>query len=183
MRRLRWKIGNLSRSIGLPGVAGVSLLLACALGWWLAAAPLRDDTEQLTKASATLERSLALRRTATNSPPSTPQRQLVEFQRRFRGDRSIATSLRQLQAAAKRQGLQLDQAEFRWASDAVEPLQRYTMVLPVKAEYGALRRFIRDALLELPGLAIEEVSLRRNDPKSGTLEAQLRFVLFLAKTD
>jgi hypothetical protein len=38
-------------------------------------------------------------------------------------------------------------------------------------------------MLELPGLAIEEVSLRRGDPKSPTLDARLRFVLFLSRAD
>lgn len=183
MMRLRWQIQHLSRSIGLPGWVGVALLLACAIGWWLAAAPLRDDTDRLVVAGATIERRLAPGATATTSPPSTPRQQLAEFQRRFTGDKGIATALGRLQAAAQRQGIHLDHAEFKLASDASQPLQRYTIVLPVKADYPALRQFTRDALLALPGLAIEEVSLRRNDPKSTALEAQLRLVLFLVKAN
>ena len=110
-----------------------------------------------------------------------PQQQLAEFERRFSGEKSITAALGRLHAAARRQGVQLDQAEFKFASDAREPLSRYTVVLPVKADYRALRRFTHDAVQELPGLAMEEVNLRRSDPKSPVLEAQLRFVLFLTK--
>lgn len=183
MKRLRWQLEHLSRDIGLPGWVGVALLLACALGWWLAAAPLRDVVETLGATSAASERRLASLANAATALPSTPRQQLAEFQRRFIGETRIATSLARLQAAAKRQGVQLDQAEFRFASEASEPLLRYTIVLPVKADYRALRRFTREALLELPGLAIEEVSLRRGDPKSAVLEAQLRFVLFVTKAN
>jgi hypothetical protein len=112
---------------------------------------------------------------------ATPQQQLAAFEQRFGGERTIGPSLARLQAAAQRRGFTLDQAEFKLASELAEPLARYSIQLPIKADYRALRRFSRDALRELPGLALDEVSLRRSDPKSPLLDAQLRFVLFLAK--
>lgn len=183
MKRLRWQLRQLAQAMGLPGWVGLALLFACALGWVLAAGPLGAEADRLERNSAEFERRLGARANAAPVLPSTPQQQLAEFRGRFSGERRIAASVGRLQAAAKRQGVQLDQAEFRFASEAGEPLLRYTIVLPVKADYRALRRFVREALHELPGLAIEEVNLRRNDPKSATLEAQLRFVLFVNKAD
>jgi Type II secretion system (T2SS), protein M subtype b len=183
MKRLGWQLRQLAQAMGLPGWVGVALLFACALGWVLAASPLSAEADRLESSSAALERRLGARANAAEAPPSTPQQQLAEFRSRFTGERRIAASVGRLQAAAKRHGVQLDQAEFRFASEAGEPLLRYTIVLPVKAEYRALRRFVREALHELPGLAIEEVNLRRNDPKSNALEAQLRFVLFVNKAN
>lgn len=183
MKRLGWQLRQLAQAMGLPGWVGVALLFACALGWVLAASPLSAEADRLESSSAALERGLGARANAAEAPPSTPQQQLAEFRSRFTGERRIAASVGRLQAAAKRHGVQLDQAEFRFASEAGEPLLRYTIVLPVKAEYRALRRFVREALHELPGLAIEEVNLRRNDPKSTALEAQLRFVLFVNKAN
>jgi hypothetical protein len=57
----------------------------------------------------------------------------------------------------------------------------YAILLPVTADYASLRAFIVDALRELPGLALEEMSLRREDSKSLQLDARLRFVLFLRR--
>ncbi len=181
VKRLRWQLGHLGRAIGLPGWVGMALLIACAAGWWGIATPMLADTARLGDASAALERRLADRVAASAPVPSTPQQQLAEFERRFIGEKGIAASLVRLNAAARRQGVQLDQAEFKFASEAGEPLSRYSIILPVKADYRALRRFTREALRELPGLAIDEVNLRRADPKSALLEAQLRFVLFVAR--
>jgi hypothetical protein len=183
MKRLGWQLRQIAQAMGLPGWVGVALLFACALGWVFAASPLRAEADRLESGSADLERRLGARENVAEAPPLTPQQQLAEFRSRFTGERRIAASVGRLQAAAKRHGVQLDQAEFRFASEAGEPLLRYTIVLPVKADYRALRRFVREALHDLPGLAIEEVNLRRNDPKSAALEAQLRFVLFVNKAN
>ena len=112
---------------------------------------------------------------------ATPQQQLLAFRQRFPGEQGIAPTLASLQASAQRHGLQLNRAEFRFTREPDEPLARYAITLPVQADYRALRRFTREALRELPGLAMEEVNLRRSDPKSPLLDAQLRFVLFVVQ--
>ncbi|MBC7993239.1 MAG: hypothetical protein H7Z15_08370 [Rhizobacter sp.] len=181
MKRLRWELLNALRAIGLAGWVGLGLLLLCAAVWWGFAAPLLDEARQLDADSAALERRVR-ERAATDAPVVlTAQQQLAEFERRFSDEKSLTDSLARLHAAARRQGVQLDKAEFKWASDAREPLSRYTIVLPLKCDYRALRRFTRDAVRELPGLAMEEVSLRRADAKSPLLDVQLRFVLFVNK--
>ena len=52
---------------------------------------------------------------------------------------------------------------------------------PVQGDYRALRRFMADALREQPALALEAVSLQRNDPASPQVVASLRWVLFIAR--
>ncbi len=181
MKRLRWELLNGLRAIGLPGWVGLALVLASAVAWWGVATPMRDEARQLDADSTTLERRVR-ERAATQAPVVlSAQQQLAEFERRFSDEKSLTDSLARLHAAARRQGVQLDKAEFKLVSNAREPLSRYTMVLPVKCDYRALRRFTRDAVRELPGLAMEEVSLRRADARSPQLEVQLRFVLFVNK--
>lgn len=181
MKRLRWELLQGLRSVGLPGWVAAALALACVAGWWGGVAPLLDEAGQFDSDSAALEKRLSAR--GANAAPAelSPQQQLADFERRFSDEKSLTASLARLHAAARRQGVQLDQAEFKFASEAREPLSRYTVVLPVKADYRALRRFTADALRELPGLAMEDVNLRRADPKSPLLDAQLRFVLFVTK--
>jgi len=181
MKRLRWELLNALRAIGLAGWVGLALVLLSAAAWWGVVTPMQDEARQLDADSSTLERRVR-ERAATEAPVVlTAQQQLAEFERRFSGEKSLTDSLARLHAAARRQGVQLDKAEFKWASDAREPLSRYTIVLPLTCDYRALRRFTRDAVRELPGLAMEEVSLRRADAKSPLLDVQLRFVLFVSK--
>ena len=180
VKRLRWQVQHALRAVGLPGWVGAVIALACAAVWWGASVPLADDAARLAADSVTLERRLAERQTAAPID-ATPQQQLEAFTRRFPDEKGIAPSLARLHAIARRRGVTIERAEFKYVSEASEPLARYTVVLPVKADYRALRRFSRDLLRELPGVALEEVNLRRSDAKAPVLEAQLRLVLFLSK--
>jgi hypothetical protein len=181
LTQLRWQGAQWLRGIGLPGWVGLALGLACAFGLWGLIEPMHADAQRLDADSDLLAQRAAAGAMSKAATDSTPQQQLAAFEQRFGGERTIAPSLARLQAAAQRRGFTLDQAEFKLASEPAEPLARYSIQLPIKADYRALRRFSHDALREMPGLALDEVSLRRSDPKSPLLDAQLRFVLFLAK--
>ncbi len=181
MTRHLWNLARLWRSAGLPGWAACALLLACAVLWWGVIAPQRADTARMVEETAALEQRMA---DAVAHPPPTesgPQKQLATFMQRFPSEGDMAGSLGVLHAAARRQGVRLDQADFKFSPEPAGLLARYTIVLPVKADYKALRGFIREAMRELPGLAMEELSVRRGDAKSPVLDAQIRFVLFVAR--
>lgn len=179
--RARWQGAQWLRCIGLPGWVGLALGLVCAIAFWALVEPKYNEAQRLDADSDLLAQRTAARAMSTAAADATPQQQLAAFEQRFAGDRAIAPSVARLQAAAQRRGFMLEQAEFKLASEPAEPLARYSILLPVKADYRALRRFTHDALQEMPGLALDEVNLRRSDPKSPLLEAQLRFVLFLTK--
>lgn len=181
LNRLRWHARQLLGSLGLPGWVAIALVSLCAIGSWMLVGPMRDESRQLDAESAALERRWAANSRTDASAPATPQQQLLAFRQRFPDEKGIGPALRLLQAAARRQHVALDQAEFKFASEPTEPLARYSIILPIKSDYRALRRFTRDALRELPALSLEEVNLRRSDPSSPTLDAQLRFVLFVTK--
>lgn len=178
---LRWEGARLLRGLGLPGAAAAALSGVALAVWWGGVLPLKYEAEHLLAEHAWLERRASQAATAASAAPRGMREQLVEFKSRFGDEKSLSGSLARLHAAARRHGLQLEQAEFKLTSEAREPLSRYAIVLPVKAEYKVLRRFTQDALRELPGLALEEVNLRRSDARSPVLEAQLRFVLFVTK--
>ena len=131
--------------------------------------------------NAALEQRIAANSAHPAPVQTTPAQQLAVFLQRFPSEAEMAGAVGALNAAAKRQGVQLNQAELKFSIEPSGLLARYSIVLPVKADYRALRGFIREAMRELPGLAMEELNVRRSDAKSPVLEAQLRFVLFVAK--
>ena len=180
MKRALWQLRHVWRHLGLPGWAGASLLVLGALGWAMLSAPLASETQRLAVESAALQQRLGAKGRA--EPPSVSQQdQLQAFTQRFVADKELTPSLAKLQALARRRGVALDQAEFRFVNEPNEPLSRYVIILPLKADYASLRSFSRDAMREMPGLAVEEVNVRRADAKSPLLEAQLRLVLFVTK--
>jgi len=181
MNRLGWELSRLLRGLGLPGWVGLALLAGCVGLWWGGAQPLSEQTLRLDHESVQLRQRLA---TAPLAAPEAngPREQLDQFGKRFSGEPGIAPALRRLHLLARRHGVSIQQAEFKYVNETAEPLARYTIILPVSAEYPALRRFSRALLRDLPGLALEEVNLRRSDPGTSRLEAQLQLVLFLNKT-
>jgi hypothetical protein len=173
----RWHGANAARSMGIPGWLALGLIVVCAGVAAFVTVPLAADTQRLVAEVESARQRQAAR--AEVAPPASPREQLDAFARRFVGETEIAPAIAQLQALARKRGVQLDQAEFRLFSEPTEPLSRYVIVLPVKAEYGAVRLFCRDALREMPAISLEEVNVRRADAKAPLLEAQLRLVLFV----
>ena len=182
MNRLRWELARVATGLGLPGAAALALLVAAAAVWLALVMPARDDTERLRNERARIERRLKDAAGAQATGPQGVREQLAEFRSRFGDEKGMSGALATLHTVARRHGLQLDQAEFKLSGDARDPLSRYAIVLPVKADYRALRRFTQDALRALPGLALEEVNLRRGDARAAQVEAQLRFVLFVNRS-
>ena len=180
MRRFAWQAQRLLRAIGLPGWVALTVLALCGAGWLAVTAPLQAETARLTTETVQLEQLSAKWRSAVLIDTS-PAQQMAQFLARFPEAKGITPALTRLHAAARRQGVQIEQAEFRFSNEAGEPLLRYLIVLPVKSDYRALRGFVREALRELPALALEEVNLRRSDVKAAALDAQLRFVLFVKR--
>jgi len=180
VKRVLWQLRHVWRHIGLPGWVGAVLLMLGALGWATLSAPLASETQRLAFDRTTMQQRLAAKVSA-EPPPASQQEQLLSFTQRFASDKELTPSLAKLQAIARSRGVALDQAEFRFVNEPNEPLSRYVIILPLKANYASLRSFSRDAMREMPGLAVEEVNVRRADAKSPLLEAQLRLVLFVTK--
>ena len=181
MKRHLWNLNRLWRGAGLPGWTAVALMGMCVALVLGGIAPQRAETHRLLEDSAALEQRIAANVDHPAPVQTTPQQQLAVFLQRFPSEAEMAGAVGTLNAAARRQGVQLNQAELKFSIEPSGLLARYSIVLPVKADYRALRGFIREAMRELPGLAMEELNVRRSDAKSPVLEAQLRFVLFVAK--
>jgi len=56
---------------------------------------------------------------------------------------------------------------------------RYQVVLPVKGSYPQVKRFLAQAMHDTPGLALDAISMQRDQGGSPALEVQLRFTVFM----
>jgi hypothetical protein len=179
----RWRALRAGERIGLPGVAAGVLLLALAAGWLALALPGAHRLAQLDAENARLARQVATRTTPTHGAPVSTADQLAGFESGFAPPQGLSQSYSRLWNLARQHGLQLRQADFKLADTAQDALSRYAIVLPLTAEYAPLRAFVADALRDNPALALEEMSVRRTDARSTQLEARLRFVLFVRRSE
>jgi hypothetical protein len=170
MRRIAW---ILRQRGGLPlAMALLVLVSALALDAWLA-------PRWRNEAGTLHEQALALQRDARdaeqrrqqdrNDPGAAAAPQLP--------DASLASSrMADLLALAVRNGVSVQRLQ-RVGADAAAGSARTPLVMPVRATYEDLRRFVATALLDDAALALERVSLRRSRSDVGELEGELQWTL------
>ena len=82
-------------------------------------------------------------------------------------------------AKADKQDLVLDQAEYKLSYDKNGNYYTYSIKLPVKGSYIAVRNFCEHLLLSLPYASLDDVSFKRREIGETTLDAKLHFTLYL----
>lgn len=171
------------RRAGWPAVAGILLLVAGAFAhaYWLPA-----QSQRITRLQAEYRRVIA--RVVAPAPKaepvsSTPGVLLAQRQAAFNATlspRAQAPALiKTVFAQAQKSGLVLSQAEYRLVPDKTGGFAAYQMTLPVKGPYLKLREFIDNVLVEVPSVALEDVSFKRDGIGAVAAEAKLRLVFFL----
>jgi hypothetical protein len=164
---LRYYLGRL----GMPGMAGMLLLLGSVIFWLSVGQPkavalsalAADNAQQRQKAAA----RAALPADGNAAPALPPLAPAAD------------AALRRLYAAAGESRLQLEQGEYRLVEIRDAKLSRYQLSLPLQGSYPALRSFLARALNQEPALALTALQLQREAVEATELEATLNFSLFL----
>jgi type II secretory pathway component PulM len=173
MNTLLWYAHQAARRLGVVGLAGLALLVA-ALGVWLTQfQPLKQQTQQQQQALASLR--LAAQKPVVVQQPVVAADPLAALP----PDSSAAPALGELEQLARAHGFELARGSYSVASVAHTSLARWQFVLPLKAEFSALHAFAAAALERLPNLALDEIKLKRERIEDTTLDAELRFSLFV----
>lgn len=95
--------------------------------------------------------------------------------------RQRGRDLEALVAAVQRAGLSLERADYSAGTATAGALIRVEATLPLSGNYAALRRFVAEALNELPHAALESLQIERATAQSSQLQATARLVLFYAE--
>lgn len=133
-------------------------------------------------AGATLEKT---RQSLANVPASTApvqsatEQHLQEFQDLLGDSRYAEQQVKTLFSIAAKNSLTLNQAEYKLAYDKNGAFRTYTILLPVHGQYGAIRAFCRQVLLAIPFASLDQVDFKRDNVNNTSLEAKLRFTLYL----
>jgi hypothetical protein len=110
-----------------------------------------------------------------------PADQLAEFYRFFPNEDTAADWMRKLYAAAALQGVDLEQGDYQLVHDPDGKITRYDIVLPVRGGYLQIRKFIAQALMDVPALSLDSITFSRQKIGDAAIDAQLRFTLYLVR--
>jgi hypothetical protein len=168
-----WRLRGLDWTL----IAALVLLIFDVAFYFSAVAPAMEHATQL-RQEATL-----LRESGDQQPglgPRDPRAELTAFSAALAQRQSVPDLLHRLHQSAARNGVTIEQADYRPLPDPDGRLVRYQLQLPAKGTYPAVRRFLAQAANELPGLALDGVAFQRHQSADELVDAQIKFTLFVA---
>ncbi|MBI4983794.1 MAG: hypothetical protein HZC24_00130, partial [Rhodocyclales bacterium] len=112
----------------------------------------------------------------------TPASQLARFHQAFPALATLPEVLDRMFAVARRQGVALEQGDYRLTRNAAGQLVRIQIALPVKSNYPQIRRFIAGLKTEIPAVALENVQFARQKVADANVEATIKLALYMEPT-
>jgi hypothetical protein len=163
--------------LGVAGVLGIGILLACAGLWFSGVKPLEDEIGAQRLAAERLHARTPYQ------PVSSDRRaeELRRFQGLFPSREQLTDELERVHRLARGAGLELAQGEYRLERRAVG-LSPYRITLPVSGTYPQLREFLSAVLKTMPAASIDALRFERKRAADTHIEAQVRLTLHVRLT-
>lgn len=161
-------------------LASIVMICVGAIGllWWLPQlrSELVDQQAQLDQLRVVSKSKL----TSAVAAPSENETRLKEFLD-LRGESGYAEQqVKNLFAIANKNGLSLNQADYKSMAEKNSGTIAYQIQLPVNGTYVSIRQFCEEVLLAIPFASLDEMSFKREAIANNTVEAKLRFTLYLS---
>ena len=173
--RWRWTLRHIRARLPWRHLNALWLLLGVAVVHGLFVYPLYAQRDEL-KQRLRIENMAS-----TVHPPQAPDRQeqLAAFYDYFPAEGQMVEVLARLHEAAPRRNLSLPQGDYRLVGGTLQPLMRYEIVLPVKGNYQDVRGYVSDVLMAQPGMALDALTLTRENNARVGVDAELHFTLYV----
>jgi hypothetical protein len=164
------RFASMGGRLGTAGWLGVAVLAGALLFLALVLEPLEVRNELLAR---------QLNR-APQAHATTSGQQLAAFYEYLESDQAPQAWLARLDGIARAAGVELRSADYRMRDPGAR-IARYEIALPVTGSYAQIRRFLENALYEIPVLSLDQVSfsrLRVDDPR---IQAEVRVTFHLVR--
>ncbi|MDY0013004.1 MAG: hypothetical protein RBS40_08960 [Rhodocyclaceae bacterium] len=175
---LRDQVARLVRALqasAWAGAAGVALL-AFAFAFGHAA---RTEQEAARAALARERASLLHQATQPGAARRSDRENLLAFYRRFPPAGELPARLALLHRLAADQGVALARADYRISPEPGTPLQRVALGLPVRGAFAPVHGWLAEVFREMPEVALESLSLKREATEAAELALELRINLYV----
>jgi Tfp pilus assembly protein PilO len=173
------QLPRMARSPAALVIVALALLAFDAGFYWTRVEPALARNRALSQDLVQRRADAAVAKRAAPAPGADPQAELARFYAMLAPANTVQEVLERLHKAAAAEGLALQQAEYRPASESAGRLARHEIFLPLRGRYPEIRRFVSQAVRDIPGLALDSVSIQRANIGAETGEAQVRMTLFV----
>jgi len=175
---LRWRLRRYVRALRWQGLIGLGLAGAAATLYVTGIGPGMARVTQLQQEALSVRDFAQKAGSAANLMPPA-QEWLEHFYRLLPARSSAPDWLRVIFSAARAQSLSLGLGDYKLKIEKNGRLVSYEIGLPVRGTYLQMRQFIAEVLDQIPAAALDEFIIRREAISDPTLEATIRFTLFL----
>jgi|SRR5450830_143720 len=166
------------RRLGWQGLVGILLIFASLLFLLIVAIPKSHQLQQLQIEMVTLK---ANPRPNLKNGSNHAQFDVVQkFYDFLPLQNEVNNQIIAILHVATNVGLVVDKVEYVQPLTA-SPLIQYQIKLPLKGSYIQIRQFISQVLNASPSMALNDLSLRREDLATELVEAQIQFNLYMQK--
>jgi hypothetical protein len=172
-----FELRRLARRAGWAGALGAGLIVSALVGGMLGDRLVDEAGRDLAREAARLKRAQEV--SAADRGGGERERLERFYATRFPGESQLEARLGALYAAAAAHGIVIRRADYRVAAEPATPLQRVALALPVQGEFARIHAWLSAALVAMPELALEGISIKRAGSEARATEAELRFVLFV----
>ena len=162
-------------------VVAMMCLVAAALGGVLVPHLRMQENKDLSAVVRLKKQLLSPVITAAESAPSAPDHREI-FYHNLGDSRHAEQQLKTLFELAQKNTLRLSAAEYKSTTDKNSRVRTLQITLPIKAPYSAIRQFSEQVLLAMPFASLDELRFKRDNIGSPSLEAHLRFSLYLLES-
>ena len=171
-RQLFWQ------ALGWKGLAGLVLIIGSVSYLIIVAAPKAQQLQQLQmKVDAVKANPKQNVSNRTNNDPSDISRIFYDV---LPTQTEASSKISEILRVATDNGLVINKVEYEQPlSDSL--LVQYQIKLPLTGSYMQIRQFINQVLNTLPSIALNDISLKREDIATDSVDAQVQFTLYLQK--
>lgn len=169
-----WRFGWLW---GLVVATGLTVLL-CHAGWLPQQNKALDLARQrLAGLHADQERRLSLPAIKTSKDDDAI---MLEALRRISfAEADVSGVIRQINQIASAGGSILAQSEFQTTGDGHGGLRRIQVTLPLRATYPQLRQWVESVLRQLPGVSIDQITVKREAVAQGQADIRIKLSIWV----
>lgn len=151
--------------LGIPGVAGIGLLLFCMSLYFGSLAPAREQLATLKNEETQLLQSISVQSDAQPQDRPVPDEPLLPLT-------DAPELLKKISAAAEKYGITIARASYRQTDQ--DKQHRIEVSLPLRGSYPSLREYLRDVLALAPMSSLDELSLQRAQSSDPLVDANVR---------
>ena len=169
---MKQQLYRLRDELGLMGLVALLVFAGAGIFFTTVLQPLKDKHRVL-EARASV---------ASPAPAAQSTEKLAAVYQYLNKPETTTDWLAKLYAIGRATGVELQSASYKSAAATGGRLERYEIVVPLTGSYTQMRDFLKRSLAEIPVLSLDQITLKRESRREGTVQAELRLTLHRVKS-